>query len=115
MSIQRFRERGSLPVSGPPRVVQLPLQLLIEPLHPLELTLQSLVLALQLRMLASHEIALTLGALSTFAEGIGVVREGIVVSCRRLRHAAFMADSRQKYKYGILDLPGEGPRAVRTR
>jgi hypothetical protein len=94
---QGFREGRRLTMRGTPGLVQLTL-------HPLEFTTQPLVLVLQPLALAALVIALPLGALGAFAQiaaRVGSLR--IVVTRPLLRHATFMADSRKKYKYGILD------------
>jgi hypothetical protein len=85
----------------------------------IELSLQPLVLAAQLIALsldpfefALQPLALNFGALGAFAP-LPVVR--FVIIAARRRHAIFMADSRQKYKYGLLDSARRDRARVRTR
>jgi hypothetical protein len=100
--LQRLGEGRGLATRRTARVVQLALD-------PLEFTAQSVALPLQLGVLPLQPITLSafrvtfsFRTLGTLAQVVDLMRPS--VGCRRLRHAPFMADSRKKYKYGILDL-----------
>lgn len=116
MSRERFGKRRGLPMRRAPRFVQLALQSVDLSTQPLTLALQSLVLALQLLVLVPQSITLALRAFGTLTQLVDLARLSIIALVwRRLRHAAFMSDSREKYKYGILDLPRQDCTVVRTR
>lgn len=99
---QRPAERRGLTVARASRLVQLAFDPLQFPAQPIVLTLQA--------------IALAFDALGTFAQLVDRPQFSIgVVACRLVRHAIFMADSRKKYKYGILDSARLDRTPFRTR
>lgn len=81
---------------GTPRVVELPLQ-------PIVLPPQAIPFAFGAVQLTAQPIPFLLRAFGAVTQLVDRSWSGIVVACRRLRHAAFMADSRSLYKYEILD------------
>lgn len=94
---------------GAPGLVQLAL-------YPLQLATEPVVLPQQSLALAAFVITLPLGAFRAFtqvAARVGGLR--VVVTRPWLRHATFMADSREKYKYGILDPMRVDRMRARTR
>jgi hypothetical protein len=96
MAGQRFREGGGLAMRRTARSVQLPLQTLV-------LAPQSLVLPLQALAFSVFVVAFPFHALDALAQVFSRIRLLTVVARALLRHATFMADSRKKYKYGILN------------
>jgi len=93
---QRFRERRGLAMRRAARLLQLPLQRLV-------LAPQLLILALQALAFAAFVVAVSLRAFNALAQIIDRVRSLFVIAEPARLHATFMADSRKKYKYGILD------------
>ncbi len=93
---QGFRKRGSLAMRRAARLLQLPLQRLV-------LAPQLLVLALQSLPFAAFVVAFSLRALNAVAQILDRVRSLILIAKPALLHATVMADSRKKYKDGILD------------
>ena len=108
MSGQRFGEGRGLPMRRTACLVQLPLQ-------PLVLAPEFLVLLLQPLAGSTFVIAFPFRSLDALAQVLGRLRSLIVVAPALLRHATFMADSRQKYKYGLLDLDRQGRFRFTTR
>jgi len=78
------------------RLLQLPLQRLV-------LAPQLLILALQALAFAAFVVAVSLRAFNALAQIVDGVRSLFVIAEPARLHATFMADSRKKYKYGILD------------
>jgi hypothetical protein len=113
---KRLRERRRLTMRGPACLVQLTLQPLDFSMQALALALQSFVLSSQPLLFALRSIALALRTFGALTQFVDLARPLIVISaCRQLRHAAFMPDSRKKYKYGILDSSRWDRARVRTR
>lgn len=86
-----LRERGRLPETGAARRVELLLETLVLPFHLIALTLR----ARQLLAQAGDFVLLALDQIVAWVASRARALIG---------HTTFMADSREKYKYGNLDL-----------
>jgi hypothetical protein len=105
---QRFRERSRLAMRRAARLLQLAL-------HRVVLAPQLLILALQALALPAFVVAVSLRAFHALAQIVDGVRSLFLIAEPARLHATFMADSRKKYKYGVLNQGGGTALQLTTR